>query len=283
MPHDHFTIRTMTRPEVNIAIDWAAAEGWNPGLHDAQAFYAADPGGFLVGLLDDMPVAVISAVKYGEHFGFIGFYRVQPGYRGRGFGLRIWQAALARLSGRTIGLDGVVAQQDNYRKSGFALACRNIRYQGAGGGPAPLDAAVQPLADVPFEQVAAYDRRFFPAERHAFLRCWLAQPGASALGLVQHGALCGYGVLRPCQTGFKIGPLLADNPALAERLLLALRARAGADVPIFLDTPAANLAAVALAQRDGMKMVFETARMYLGPAPDLPLDGLFGVTTFELG
>ncbi|HLA33082.1 MAG TPA: GNAT family N-acetyltransferase, partial [Pseudomonas sp.] len=31
----------MTRAEVDLAIDWAAAEGWNPGLHDADCFYAA--------------------------------------------------------------------------------------------------------------------------------------------------------------------------------------------------------------------------------------------------
>ncbi len=33
-------------------------------------------------------------------------------------------------SWRTIGLDGVLAQQENYRKSGFQLAYRNIRYCG---------------------------------------------------------------------------------------------------------------------------------------------------------
>ena len=47
----------MTQQEVATAIEWAAAEGWNPGLHDAACFYAADPSGFLVGLLEDEPIA----------------------------------------------------------------------------------------------------------------------------------------------------------------------------------------------------------------------------------
>ena len=103
----------MTRLEVDLAIDWAAAEGWNPGLHDAHCFHAADPQGFLVGLVGDEPVAVISAMRYGATFGFIGFYIVKPGWRGQGFGLAVWKAGMARLAGRTIGLDGLGDQQAN--------------------------------------------------------------------------------------------------------------------------------------------------------------------------
>lgn len=36
----NYSIRSMTRPELDLCIQWAAAEGWNPGLHDADAFYA---------------------------------------------------------------------------------------------------------------------------------------------------------------------------------------------------------------------------------------------------
>src|SRR5436190_14760440 len=32
------TIRPMIRPEIDLAVDWAAAEGWNPGLADAACF-----------------------------------------------------------------------------------------------------------------------------------------------------------------------------------------------------------------------------------------------------
>ena len=52
-------IRQMTRPEVDTLVGWAAAEGWNPGLHDAELFWATDPGtsaGFLAsGLNGCMP------------------------------------------------------------------------------------------------------------------------------------------------------------------------------------------------------------------------------------
>lgn len=283
MPKSSYTIRAMTRQEVDIAIDWAAAEGWNPGLYDANCFYAADPNGFLIGLLGDEPIAMISAVKYGDSFGFLGFYIVKAEYRGKGYGIQIWNAALARLKGRTIGLDGVVNQQGNYQNSGFTLAYRNIRYRGTGGGNFSTEPGVVPLSTLPFDEICAYDKPFFPNNRTQFLKCWIDQPQSTALGILRNRTLAGYGVLRICRSGYKIGPLFADNSELAERLFLALKAPVPEGTPIFLDTPAVNSAAVDLAKRHNMTVAFETARMYTGKSPDLPVNRLFGVTTFELG
>ena len=123
--------RPMSEADLELALDWAEAEGWNPGLHDARCFYAADPQGFFVGELGGVPVGCVSAVRYGPDFGFLGLYIVRAEYRGRGFGLELWRAALTHLGDRAIGLDGVVAQQENYRRSDFRLAFRNIRQRGA--------------------------------------------------------------------------------------------------------------------------------------------------------
>jgi ribosomal protein S18 acetylase RimI-like enzyme len=274
-----FTVRRMTRAELGLAIEWAAREGWNPGLHDAEPFFHTDPQGFFLGLLDDEPVGCISAVAYDDAFGFIGFYIVRPQFRGRGFGLRIWNAAVDYLGDRTIGLDGVVARQASYQKSGFRLAYRNVRYEGVGGGVAP--AGIVDLATVPFAHVAAYDAAHFPVPRLEFLRRWIAQPNSVALGVVKGRELAGYGVVRPCRSGFKIGPLFADSEAIAEGLFRALAARA--EGALYLDTPEVNPAAIAQAERHGMRPMFETARMYTKSAPALPHERIFGITTFELG
>jgi GNAT superfamily N-acetyltransferase len=128
------SVSKMTENELGLALDWAADEGWNPGLFDAENFAAADPNGFFLGRLRGEPVGCVSAVAYDERFGFLGLYLVKAPYRGRGFGLKLWREAMDYLGGRKIGLDGVVAPQDNYRKSGFKLAYRNIRHEGMGGG-----------------------------------------------------------------------------------------------------------------------------------------------------
>ncbi|MBL1174963.1 GNAT family N-acetyltransferase [Pantanalinema sp. GBBB05] len=278
-----YTIRTMTRKEIDLAIEWAASEGWNPGLYDADSFFSADPHGFLIGEMNHQPIATISAVKYGDTFGFIGFYIVKSEYRGQGYGFQLWNAALNYLAGRNIGLDGVVAQQSNYQKSGFKLAYRNIRYEGVSGGSDPNHSAIIELSQVPFEHVECYDRAFFPEHRSGFLRSWFNQPESIALGILEQGKLAGYGMIRVCRSGYKIGPLFADRPELAEILFLALKSRIKSGKPIYLDVPEPNQTAVALATTYQMRLVFETARMYTGEFPDLPLHRLFGVTTFELG
>ncbi|MEB3294478.1 MAG: GNAT family N-acetyltransferase [Synechococcales bacterium] len=278
-----YTIRTLARDELHIAIGWAAAEGWNPGLHDADSFYAADSTGFWVGELNQQPIATLSAVKYGDTFGFLGFYIVHPHYRGQGYGIQLWQTVLQQLEGRNIGLDGVLAQQSNYQKSGFQLAYRNIRYAGITGGTPPNLSTIVNLAELPFDIIAQYDRPFFPADRTVFLQAWLQQPEKIALGMIQSDQLVGYGMIRACQSGYKIGPLFANTPAIAESLLLALTAHVPAQQPFYLDVPELNAAAVKLAETHQLQVVFETARMYNREFPDLPFDRLFGVTSFELG
>lgn len=278
------TIRTMRPEDLSLALDWAAAEGWNPGLADAACFRAADPEGFLIAELDGEPIGCVSAVRYGDGFGFLGFYIVRPEFRGQGHGLALWQAAMARLQPGVVGLDGVVAQQDNYRRSGFVLAHRNIRYGAvAPHVPQRADApAVVGADNVPFIAIAAFDRRFFPAERDAFLRGWIAAPGHVARVVMGQERLRGLGVLRPCREGSKIGPLFAEDPAAARALFAALVAEAPPG-PVFLDLPESNADAIAMASEAGMAPAFETARMYAGPAPGLPLPMIYGITSFELG
>jgi len=242
-------LRTMRADELDLALDWAAAEGWNPGQADAACFRAADRHGFLVALENGAPVGSISVVRYADRFGFLGLYIVRSDRRGRGFGLRVWQAGMAYLDGCTVGLDGVVAQQANYARSGFALAHRTIRYGGSPAIDGGCDARVVPVTSDILPAVLAYDRRMFPAPREAFLRCWLDPIRRKALALLIQGSVHGYGVIRACRTGFKIGPLFASTPDGADVLFRALAATAeGAEV--FLDCPEPNGAAIAVATRN---------------------------------
>lgn len=280
-----FQIRTASKTELATAIEWAGNEGWNPGQDDLEAFFAADPEGYLMGFLDGEPVTSISAIRYGDDYGFIGFYICKPEHRGKGYGWTTWQAGMERLKGRTIGLDGVIAQQENYKKSGFEFAHRNIRHGGLSTVDAPMDSRISMLGQGVFASVRDYDQAFFPAPRIEFLQEWCAPMVETRRGFVfvEEGEIKGYGGVRRClDGGFKIGPLFADTAEIADVLFRTLAGQAKGQM-VYLDTPEPNEAALALAERYELSPEFETARMYLGPRPDLPLERTFGITTFELG
>lgn len=138
-------IRQMTRSEVGDLVAWAAAEGWNPGLHDADLFWATDPEAFIAAEIDGQLIGGGAITAYQDAFGFMGFFIVRPAYRGRGLGNRLWHARrerlIARLTpGATIGMDGVFAMQDYYAKGGFVFSHRDIRFR-ADLTAAPISAA----------------------------------------------------------------------------------------------------------------------------------------------
>jgi len=284
-------IRNMTRSEVDDLVAWAAIEGWNPGLHDAELFWETDPEAFIAAELDSEMIGGGAITSYGGEFGFMGFFIVRPEYRGRGIGNTLWHARRQRLidrlrPGATIGLDGVFEMQDYYAKGGFAFSHRNMRFRAeiteAPATSRDADKTITPLSSIPFSQVLDYDRTCFPAMRANFLREWISQPDALALGHLHNGKLNGYGVVRRCGEGCKIGPLFANDTPVA-RALFAHLAGFAAGGPLFLDAPENNPAAMDFVKQTGMVEVFGCARMYLGRSPDLAHERIFGVTTFELG
>jgi GNAT superfamily N-acetyltransferase len=275
-------IATMLRGELDTVAQWAAQECWNPGLRDAPCNYAADPQGFVIAKVDGKPVGSISAVRYESGYGFMGFYIVLPEFRGRGIGRLLWSEALRRLEGRVVGLDGVMAMVPCYAKSGFVTHHINTRHRFK-AAPHALAPTVKRLSSLPLAKVLEYDRRHHPAARAAFLDQWVRIPGSHGFVSVTDARVNGYGVIRPSQNGWRIGPLFADSAAVAGSLLEALCGSVNAGDDIFMDVPGCNEAACALAEARGVEKLFQTARMYRGVMPALNWNGVFGVSSVELG
>jgi len=273
-------IRRAHRAEIDLILDWAAAEAWNPGLDDAEAFFAADPDGFFVAERDGAPVAAICVVNHSDDFAFLGLYLCLPEWRGRGIGYALWQHALNHAGTRTVGLDGVAAQQANYAKSGFSHAGASLRFQG------PL--AARPSRDIRLAQqrdlagIRALDLAAAGISRSRFLEAWTA-PTPTRSTLVLAGAMGprGFATIRRCRDGVKIGPIVAADTASGLRL-----ARAALDVmpsdQVIIDVPENNTAMILALEDIGFQAAFATARMYRGPAPLAGLNAQ-AIATMELG
>lgn len=267
-------------------VAWAEEEGWNPGPHDAEAFYETDPDGFYGYFLHNEMIAGGSVVSYNGQFGFMGFFIVKPEYRSAGIGRQLWYQRrdylLSRLNkGASIGMDGVVAMQPFYNKGGFNIAFRDERHA-IKASSFDVDTRITAIEESDFEQIIAYDSRCFGIERPQFLKPWLQLPGNKSFKFVDQGALKGFVILRKAASGYKICPLFADDAHVAESLLQACLSAVTGET-VFLDIPMCHAAAVQLAKKYQGEYVFECARMYYGQPPKMALDQVFGITTFELG
>lgn len=275
----------MSPAEVGTIAQWAADEQWNPGLHDVDIAHAYDPDAFIALRLGDEMVGGGSILSYRGQYGFMGLFIVRPDHRGRGLGGVLWRHRLrllrARLQpGAAIGMDGVFAMAPFYRRGGFQLAYRDLRFDGV--AVSGSDRGLTPLADVGFDAIAAYDRPFHPVDRSDLLRSWVLHPSFHSAAVVANGRVRGYASLRPCRNGWRFGPVVADTPAVAEQLLVGLMSRVAGD-PVQLDVPEPNEMGLALAAGFGMVESFGTARMYHGHIPDIAVDRTYGVTSFEFG
>lgn len=268
---------------------------WNPGNRDAEAFFTADENGFFMAkTAGGDPVASISAVRYGEDYGFIGLNISNPGQPYNGYGKYTLKYAMHHLDGRIIGTDAMTTRLSLSIRLGFAIAHKTV---GVGGvivpealspasfpkGGADDHVVIKDLTQVRKDAIMLYDREHVPAERYRFLRSWLTTPGHVVRVGTVGNEIRGYGVLRPCFEGSRIGPLFAESADVANMLIRALVAGLSPGTKVFLEIPEPNQKSIGLVKQLGLSEMWETFRIYRGPAPNLPLDRIYAVTCLQLG
>lgn len=281
-------LRPLERDELDVVLGWAADAGWEPGLHDADAIWAADADGLWGIEVDGVLVGSGSAMRQGSAYSSLGLLLVDPGHRHRGIGSLAFpflvDLALERLDdAASVGLSAPEWAQDFYERFGFRRSRRIARTAGTGAvrRRGPYTGQLRALRQLPFDKVVAYDAEHAGGERSSLLRSWITPVGGQALGAYEAGQLIGMAVARPVRDGVRIGPFHADLPEVAEDLMVAL---AGAHVGgrMVLDVPLDNPDAVALAARHGFVEIGSAVRMVLGDDPSDPPLRTYGETALEL-
>ena len=267
-------------------IKWAGEEGWNPGLNDAEVFWKTDPDGYYGYYYNGELIAGGSIVSYDKKFGFMGFFIVKPEYRSHGIGRKLWyqrrNALISRLNkGATIGMDGVIAMQHFYKKGGFEIEFRDERHEKK-GQKFEVNKNISPIEEKDLDSVLAYDRQCFGFSRQQFLIPWLKQKNTKAFKFIKDRKLTGFAIIRKANKGYKVCPLFADNAEVAEELYKACL-NSVVNEPLYLDIPMINQNAAALIKKYNTCYVFECARMYYGKPPEMEINKVYGITTFELG
>lgn len=280
------TFKKLDLEGLKTLVGWAKEEGWNPGPYDAEVFYSADPDGHYGLFMEDEMIGGGSIVSYNGDFGFMGLFIMLPAYRSVGLGKQLWFMRRDLLRARlkinaTIGMDGVLAMQDFYTKGGFHIAFRDERYQLTGSEYKPHP-SVSSFTTEDINELIQFDLECFGFDRKAFLSQWLKLPESKVFVHRSEGRFSGYAVLRKANIGYKIGPLFAADAMAAEQLYqTCLSAAPG--LMVYLDIPVCNRNAVELVKKHNATYVFECARMYYGKAPEIDMEMVYGITTFELG
>jgi len=284
------SIRSMSKSDLQLVLDWSAKEGWNPGKHELEPFYAINPKGYMLLTIDDEPVACLLNIRYSQNYAFMGLYIVQPKFRGKGYGKMLWDFVMNSLADcKTVGFSGVLGRVEDYKKSGFVPYGYDTRWYGLPVFPqnevkSANHISIKKITDILFEKLVDYDARVFAVRRENFLVKWFAMSEAHALVAVDdNDVICGYGVISATTEGYKIAPLYAESESIAEKLFGSLCRCVGNIKTIYIDTAESNPSAATLVRRAGLEKILSTMRMYRGQPPETQNEKMFGLTALELG
>jgi len=162
-------------------------------------------------------------------------------YRRRGLATALLRRAMADLAAAKLVpvLDATPDGHAVYRRLGFQDSwgfqrlIRRERQRAAGTVAAPAGVTVRPIADADWPALCAYDAAAFGAERSAVLAGLRGRLPAAELVATRAGAIAGFLLGRDGGLAAQIGPLIADDDAIADAL--AARALDGIEGPLFVD------------------------------------------------
>ena len=293
----NFTIRNISNDDLQKVTDWAKLEGFAPGIDDISIYKNTDKQGVWVGCLNNIPVGSIACVKYNSSYGFLGLFIVKKEYRNRGYGVKLWKHGLNYLKDiDCIGLEAAPMRIHDYQKWGFKKSSVTNRWKLYGNKNLPKfnfykdsysEFRVVPGDKISSEAVILYDSQREPSPRPHFLNDWLKNSYGLVKAIVDKNGMChGFGRIRPCilvddKKGWRIGPLLADTPPLAELLIRELVG--DLDNEILLDCSGLNPYANYLLSNLGFYEISKTFRMYKGIQPPTPMNQVYGLACLELG
>jgi GNAT superfamily N-acetyltransferase len=283
-PHD-LTLRDATGDDLPAIAALREAVGWTVhewalraviGVQHARCFVAVD-GRALAG--------VGSGIAYGP-MGFVGNMVVAETHRRRGIGSAILQATTDYLEAAgclRLELNATSEGRPLYERHGFA----SMGFSATARIPRDVDLApdaaiaIRRASPEDLGPLAAYDRPRFGGDRMPVLALLLDDPAAPLFLAARESELVGYACVRTDAP--RIGPLLADDPTVAETLMVEAFAVADAAGELRLNLPPNNHPGTAWLHGLGVQVEPWDGRMARGPQIPRRDDTVYGMAVGALG
>jgi GNAT superfamily N-acetyltransferase len=182
-------------------------------------------------------VATTATLPYGGRFAWISMVLVATEYRRRGLATRLMQQAMQDLSAAALVpvLDATPDGHAVYRRLGFedSWGFQRLMRRERQAAPPPAGVTVRPVTNTDWQAVCAYDAAAFGAERGAVLAGLRERLPAADLVAMRGNEIVGFLLGRDGRLAAHLGPLIADDDAIARALVA--RALDAIDGPLFID------------------------------------------------
>lgn len=262
--------------------------GWNQNAADWRFMLGAGHG-FGVRGADGTWQASSLVLPLGQRLAWISMVLVTKDRRRSGVGSELLKRCIeeVRAAGAVAGLDATEQGRPIYLPLGFHDLYKISRWH-LDRAPATLVLPPQGitrrplvLADLP--RLATYDRPLSGMERPTILgHLATRQPGLAAVAETPSGKIAGFVLGREGRIATSLGPVVADNEAIA--LALIARATATTKPPFIIDVPEAHRAVGAWLEAQGAVSPRGYVRMTLGTAKGLDNPShVFALAGPELG
>jgi len=273
-------IRRLSPGDMAAILRLREIAGWNQTKQDIARLLALEPEGCFAACINGQVVGTTTTTTYGTELAWIGMVLVDPEYRRRGIATALMDTALDQLQHRgvvTIKLDASAAGRPVYKRLGFESESVVERWRGA-----------LPPREIPraergrWEDIAEFDRMAYGADRGALVRMMIADAGP--LWIVRNGddGLAGYALARPGARAGYVGPVVASDASMAERLISAAAAKFN-DQPVVIDIDPSFAGAAGLMVRLGFTQQRDFIRMRRGPAISLDSPRVFAIAGPAVG
>ncbi|GFU33810.1 n-acetyltransferase domain-containing protein [Nephila pilipes] len=283
-----YTVRLMTKEDVPQTLEVWRSTGMQEGTHCLYTWLEVDKEAFNVAVTDSGEIiGVCCAVIHHPNFAFVGVYAVLEKYRGYGVGKKVWDACMKHIGTINVALNAVPGKLELYRdKGGFPIVeSRWTCVVNETEEPINHEALSNEVPDgidiVPFQEshllaIFEYDFALIGYDRKLAVELNCKEFDSKTFVAIKGDNCVGFGTIkRSCHNVGQVGPLYADDPAVAEVMLRKL-IESHTDVKGFaMMTISSNAPANDFIKKIGCPTTEECPRLYKKEKVEVDTDKVF--------
>jgi GNAT superfamily N-acetyltransferase len=216
------TLRPLEARDLDGALRLSQAERWSHRLEDWQ-FHFRLGRGWVACDEDGKVLGTASWWAYGEQFGTVGLVLVDQAHQGQGIGRQLMNVVMSDAGPRVLQLVATKAGLALYQRCGFREHHGIRQHQGTATqlpAFAPLrDTALRTVSVADLEAVCELDAAAFGANRGQLVSAVFNDGNGSGVLARRNGRLAGFALVRQSGRGTTVGPVVAEDEALAVALI----------------------------------------------------------------